>query len=150
MSTDYCIEKRKPGGCQLHNLHCGYPACNKDPSAVEKPAAAQPKIVLDDPAYRTFDEFLKVKDGPDIDSTDSARIGWNACAQLYGLPLAEQCTVPPAGWRCTRTAGHDGPCAAVSTERCGERRSAWTGNWSCDRGCRSQHACIVWNAAPPM
>lgn len=24
------------------------------------------------------------------------------------------CTVPPAGWVCTRGAGHDGPCAAVS------------------------------------
>lgn len=25
------------------------------------------------------------------------------------------CTVPPAGWRCTRDAGHEGPCAAVPT-----------------------------------
>lgn len=25
----------------------------------------------------------------------------------------EPCTKPPAGWRCTRGAGHDGPCAAV-------------------------------------
>ena len=25
----------------------------------------------------------------------------------------EPCTLPPAGWRCTRAAGHDGPCAAV-------------------------------------
>lgn len=24
-----------------------------------------------------------------------------------------QCEVPPTGWRCTRAAGHDGPCAAV-------------------------------------
>lgn len=23
------------------------------------------------------------------------------------------CTKPPAGWRCTRGAGHDGPCAAI-------------------------------------
>lgn len=23
------------------------------------------------------------------------------------------CNVPPPGWRCTRTTGHDGPCAAV-------------------------------------
>lgn len=23
------------------------------------------------------------------------------------------CTIPPEGWACTRTAGHDGPCAAV-------------------------------------
>jgi hypothetical protein len=25
------------------------------------------------------------------------------------------CTVPPAGWRCSRTKGHDGPCAATPT-----------------------------------
>lgn len=24
-----------------------------------------------------------------------------------------RCTVPPAGWVCTRDAGHEGPCAAV-------------------------------------
>lgn len=26
---------------------------------------------------------------------------------------AEQCDLPPLGWRCTRKAGHEGPCAAV-------------------------------------
>lgn len=26
------------------------------------------------------------------------------------------CTVPPGGWRCTRTRGHDGPCAALPLE----------------------------------
>ena len=30
---NYCPEKRKPGGCQLHNLHCGYPKCNEAPAA---------------------------------------------------------------------------------------------------------------------
>lgn len=24
-----------------------------------------------------------------------------------------QCPIPPPGWSCTRTPGHDGPCAAV-------------------------------------
>lgn len=24
----YCKEKLQPGGCQLHNLQCGWPACN--------------------------------------------------------------------------------------------------------------------------
>jgi hypothetical protein len=32
----HCAEKRKPGGCQLHNLHCGYPACDR--KAVASPA----------------------------------------------------------------------------------------------------------------
>lgn len=28
-------------------------------------------------------------------------------------PSQPQCTMPPKGWRCTRGAGHTGPCAAV-------------------------------------
>ena len=24
----------------------------------------------------------------------------------------QACTVPPEGWKCSRSAGHDGPCAA--------------------------------------
>jgi hypothetical protein len=24
-----CRERLKPGGCQLHNLHCGWPKCNE-------------------------------------------------------------------------------------------------------------------------
>lgn len=31
--SDHCPEKLKPGGCQLHNLHCGYPKCNEPPAA---------------------------------------------------------------------------------------------------------------------
>lgn len=30
-ATGYCKEKAKPGGCQLHNLHCRYPDCDKKP-----------------------------------------------------------------------------------------------------------------------
>ncbi len=26
---------------------------------------------------------------------------------------AQQCQLPPSGWRCTRIKGHDGPCAAL-------------------------------------
>lgn len=33
LKRDYCPEKLKPGGCQLHNLHCGYPKCNAAPAA---------------------------------------------------------------------------------------------------------------------
>lgn len=35
------------------------------------------------------------------------------------------CTVPPAGWRCTRTAGHSGPCAAVPTDAPPTVEEAW-------------------------
>lgn len=27
----HCVEKLKKGGCQLQNLHCGYPACDRRP-----------------------------------------------------------------------------------------------------------------------
>lgn len=27
-TSGWCEEKKKPGGCQLHNLHCGYPNCD--------------------------------------------------------------------------------------------------------------------------
>lgn len=28
-TTGHCKEKAKPGGCQLHNLQCGYPECDR-------------------------------------------------------------------------------------------------------------------------
>lgn len=28
-STGHCVHKNKPGGCQLHNLQCGYPSCDR-------------------------------------------------------------------------------------------------------------------------
>lgn len=31
-----------------------------------------------------------------------------------GSPIRERREVPPPGWSCTRAAGHDGPCAAVT------------------------------------
>ncbi len=31
-TTGHCKEKAKPGGCQLHNLHCSFPACDRKES----------------------------------------------------------------------------------------------------------------------
>jgi len=41
--------------------------------------------------------------------------GWQAAlaSQALAAQTPAVCTVPPPGWRCTRVAGHDGPCAAV-------------------------------------
>ena len=39
-TTGHCKEKAQPGGCQLHNLHCGYPACDRK-AANTLPAAQQ-------------------------------------------------------------------------------------------------------------
>lgn len=35
-----------------------------------------------------------------------------------------KCHVPPAGWRCTREAGHEGPCAAWPTPCAAAKRPA--------------------------
>lgn len=36
-----------------------------------------------------------------------------ALSQAIEQEEREECQIPPLGWRCTREAGHDGPCAAV-------------------------------------
>ena len=33
-TTGHCKERAKPNGCQLHNLHCGYPECDRKPVAL--------------------------------------------------------------------------------------------------------------------
>jgi len=38
-TTGHCKERAKPGGCQLHNLHCGYPQCDRKP--ITHPAPEQ-------------------------------------------------------------------------------------------------------------
>jgi len=32
-TTGHCANNAKPGGCQLHNLHCNYPICDRRPVA---------------------------------------------------------------------------------------------------------------------
>lgn len=41
----------------------------------------------------------------------SAKI--NQEALLNAVDFTVVCQKPPAGWRCTREAGHEGPCAAL-------------------------------------
>lgn len=43
---------------------------------------------------------------------------WNTRATAPAQPVDgkdSECEIPPLGWRCTRTRGHDGPCAAVES-----------------------------------
>jgi hypothetical protein len=35
-TTGHCKNNAQPGGCQLHNLHCGYPACDRRPIAEQQ------------------------------------------------------------------------------------------------------------------
>lgn len=46
--------------------------------------------------------------------------GWQARAAVSAATKPTTCTLPPAGWSCTRTPGHEGPCAAVPTEVCAD------------------------------
>jgi hypothetical protein len=39
------------------------------------------------------------------------------CAGLIRAGRKAQCDLPPKGWYCTRDKGHEGPCAAHSTEQ---------------------------------
>ena len=32
VTTGHCKEKAKAGGCQLHNIQCGFPACDRKES----------------------------------------------------------------------------------------------------------------------
>ena len=32
-TTGHCERHKQPGGCDLHNLHCGWPACDRRPAA---------------------------------------------------------------------------------------------------------------------
>ena len=39
-TTGHCQNKKMPGGCQLHNLQCGYPTCDR--KLVDVPKGATP------------------------------------------------------------------------------------------------------------
>jgi hypothetical protein len=53
-TTGHCEEKAKPRGCQLHNVNCGYPACDR--KAVATPPAAQQAEDCAAILYRDHDE----------------------------------------------------------------------------------------------
>lgn len=40
----------------------------------------------------------------------------HSAREALGVVNRDECPLPPAGWRCTRRAGHDGPCAAVEVD----------------------------------
>ena len=43
-TNGYCANRKAPGGCQLHNLQCGYPQCDQQPIATQ-PAPTMPEGV---------------------------------------------------------------------------------------------------------
>jgi hypothetical protein len=42
--TKKCVEKERPGGCQLHNLHCGYPDCTIDKTITPIPLPLKQQV----------------------------------------------------------------------------------------------------------
>lgn len=59
-------------------------------------------------------EYLLRRLPGDRDTYSYAPAEWPAFQGGYrAAQQAATCTTPPAGWRCTREAGHDGPCAAL-------------------------------------
>jgi len=49
-------------------------------------------------------------------------------AAVVAPKLLLDCTLPPPGWRCSRGAGHGGPCAATETVEFQPRRSYKVGD----------------------
>lgn len=98
------IFKRKhlPVGTKLYTA--------PQPQAVQAQAAPDPELADVEAKMRTLDE-LAGWSGEDW--TEFLERNPATAAILRGFYAPKQCSVPPAGWTCTRTAGHDGPCAAV-------------------------------------
>lgn len=56
---------------------------------------------------------------------------WPGLAKAMGQPekaTCTMCTVPPAGWECSRVAGHEGPCAARKVHVSGQTLTLLTDN----------------------
>lgn len=74
--TGACKHKQRPGGCQLHNLHCGYPKCDEFPDAsapTTRPEAADYSQCCDTPNYCSSVRRCTAKDAaptnpPEVDS----------------------------------------------------------------------------------
>jgi len=48
-----------------------------------------------------------------IEAARNVATGETTLAQVIADTLAPECGLPPPGWKCTRKAGHTGPCAAI-------------------------------------
>lgn len=59
-------------------------------------------------------QYMLFKDGRWLASVQMNGEYWVEQQELFLNSLAEphKCTLPPAGWTCSRRAGHSGPCAA--------------------------------------
>lgn len=58
IKRDYCPERLKPGGCQLHNVQCGFPRCNDPPC--ECNACASRRMVDENAGHRPQNRYILV------------------------------------------------------------------------------------------
>jgi len=56
------------------------------------------------------DEFSRTFNSETIEGSSMVMVAKTFAANLRA---GRKCSIPPAGWICTRAAGHNGPCAAV-------------------------------------
>lgn len=109
-TTGHCENHKKPGGCPMHNLQCGYPDCDRRPATAQPEARGEFVRVPREPTDRMESEGAKaMRRGAD----DYARAGLCYAAMLsaapqppgdearYSLPLIE------ASW--TDAFGHSRP-----------------------------------------
>jgi hypothetical protein len=61
--TKKCVEKERPGGCQLHNLHCGYPDCTIDKTITPIPLPLKQQV------FRWFREKYNIAHEINVYST---------------------------------------------------------------------------------
>lgn len=89
----------------MHDGVCGL-CGGSNPAPERQPDAAAPTILISQ-------EWLDAKNATDPDAE------CDAAAPTERDPIGVQegiCTVPPEGWWCSRTPGHEGPCAARPIE----------------------------------
>lgn len=83
-TTGHCQNHKQPGGCQLHNLQCGWPNCDRRPvqphppsgaSVSERARSASLKEIV--PAEKR--NYLDDNGNPRSIEDEAYAHGWNAC-----------------------------------------------------------------------
>jgi hypothetical protein len=70
------------------------------------------RAIAHDPGYDTAKpDWIEVDCA--LHDAEEEATKWKMAAQKLSQPAPGPCTLAPAGWRCTRAAGHEPPCAAV-------------------------------------
>ena len=82
-SYGHCPKRAQPGGCQEHNLHCGYPSCDRQeipadqvPSLAERIEAT--RHIFEERAYQVY--FVSTV-GADLKLTGPLKYKVDFCAR---------------------------------------------------------------------